>query len=190
MRQGQTEDWENTIFELTAQHLPIENKGIDTRLVRRTGNPVFVGDQLPQIDGTQQGAQNRLGHIARLDDLQPIDFSTYQHWTSDTEIARLRAYMVDRALDAWDRRHAIAPYWRNVDAGELMAELIPPDIAHLREIFMDGGYATSDAIRNALTAAGYEVPAPRAWGAFIQRCFPGVAKDDRSTAKGWQLPTQ
>ena len=185
---GKVDDWTGTIYELTARTLPIERKGVDTAMLPRIGNAVFVGDALPALDASQQGAANRIGHISQLDGISPIGRETYRLWNSDAEIARLRTYMLDRAIDAWERRDLEIPYWRNPEHGAIVENMTPPEIVHLRTLFADGGRVPTDAIRNALTGAGFDVPADRALGAFVRKVWPGVVKDDTRIGKGWRLP--
>ena len=185
---GKVDDWSDTIYEVTAWNLPIERKGIDTAFIPRIGNAVFVGDTLPAFDASQQGANNRIGHIAQLDTIAPIGKDDYRLWNTDTEIARLRAYMLDRAMAAWARRDDAIPYWRNADRATCIEDMTPPDVAHLRALFADGGYVPSESIRNALLGAGYDIPQARAFGALVRRCWPAAVQTDTRTGKGWRLP--
>ena len=187
---GKVDDWTGVIFELTPADLDIEHKGMDTVTRRRFGNAVFLGDAPPALDSSIQGVEERIGYTADLT-LPAIDAETRRLWLSETEIARLRAWMLDFALDATQAARD-RNYHRNADRVTTLDAMRPADVDFMRDTFRPGSSYTNEVLRDKLTGAGFDAPNNKRWQPFILRCWPKATKASvkagDSSKRGWYIP--
>ena len=180
------EQWTATLFELTPAELDIEQKGLDTVTRPRFGNAVFMGECPPHFDASVQGVDARIGYTADLL-LTPIDSATRRDWLSASEIARLRAWMLDFALDATQQRRD-AGYYRTVDRSEIVAGLLPDGVAAMRERFAGNGgkWISNKSLADAMSAEGLDVPNGNAFKKFVKQCWPHAEPSRQADGRGWR----
>ena len=178
--------WTAMLFELTPAELDIELKGLDTVTRPRFGNAVLIGECPPQFDPSVQGVAARIGYTADLL-LTPIDGATRRDWLSDTEIARLRAWMLDFALDAGQERRD-AGYHRTIDRAEIIAGLLPDGVSAMRERFAgnSGKWISNKSLADAMSAEGLDVPNGNAFKKFVKQCWPHAEPSRQADGRGWR----
>ena len=177
--------WTSMIFEITPTMVDVELKGQDNIARRRFGNACFMGDVPPKLDASVQGVYERVGFCWE-GQLNPVDRQTRARWLSDDEIAKLRVYFLDCALNATPERQQ-ANFHRNDDRHIMLDSMEPDDVKHVRELLHGQEWVSNETIKKALTDGGFKVPPDRQYGGFVIRSFPEATRSQHGPTKGWLL---
>lgn len=180
------EQWTQILFEVSPADLTVELKGVDAVDRPRFGNAVFIGECPPAFDASVQGVDARIGYTADLL-LPPIDGETRRLWLSDTEIARLRAWILAFALDATqDARDR--GYHRTIDRADIVRGMLPDGVQAMRDRFVGNGgkWISNKSLTDAMNAEGLDIPSGKAFAAFVRRCWPHAESSKQADGRGWR----
>ena len=161
----------------------------------RVGSPYFIGHGFPpDLDISVQGVGQRIGYVWFLDTLQAIDRDTADLWASPDEAARLRAWLILWAHEAWATRNDKP--WITPEREEALRQLSGqaiegnPDaqailLLHDHYESASGSWITNTALQKTLTEAGIPCPEKKAWGKLIRRAYPKADNRQMGKERGW-----
>ena len=184
---GRIADWGNALYDMTADELVIEDKGINVRKESRYGTPVFIGDKLPELDPGEQGVTQRIGRINYLPEIRPIDTATRAKWLSPNEIDRLRGWLIRWAMESAGYRYKPSHYWDTPDRTEMLNGMMPINIRIMREHFdnQGGEFLTNGEIITALKDNGLQPPVGKGLAKFVKQCWPHAKEQRKAKERGW-----
>ena len=179
--------WSGVLYAMTDEDIDINEKHQQEARFRRIGTPMFFGPDQPDIDTSQQGIETRIGAVWQLR-AKPysVDANMRALWLSDTELSRLRVWLLEVALrgprdnsqlsDRAAREEFVAENEDELtaDIREALDHLDPAELYHM------------DELTSQLTLAHVEIPQDRngdvdqtAVAQAIRAAFPGAASKKR-----------